>query len=349
MTTRTCNGWGSARAILAEADNQHMGRWGTRVVAMAAATAGIDLIALRVATGSTAGAAALYEKLVTDVVATHNLGARRMEGSGGDWGIDTYVGDLDGGNIAVWQAKYFIDGVGSGERRKITESLDTVVARSAKEEFVLKAWTLCLPLELTPAEAKWWARFRKEREAALGIVIELWDEGHLRRLLQAPDCRTVRDHYFPPALPSSPAALPVEDLPDPLMFDDALFVAQLRQAKIDELASAKQQFFNAELLTREVGDKGVPDEVDELRSRRAEVHAVWETRFNKHSAQGAEDVLPGLVPEVMEALEDHHRSYPLKLLRAGPIHTLGLVHQHVQERRAGWTRRWRELANAYRT
>ncbi len=305
----------------------------------------IDLRWLALVAGSDQGGRARFGLLVHDLVLLRNRSARMFDDRGGDWGIDTFAGSLDGGRVAVWQAKYFLQGVGSSQRQQIADSLATVEAKGASEGFQLGAWTLCLPCELTPPEDKWWRKFKRDNEKRLKIRFDLWVESHIRAFLLAPEAAAIRSYYFGPPGPPSPLA--TEELPDPLQYDEALFVAQLRAAGISETMSAKQQFFNAELLTREVGDKGLEEEIAELRTRRAEVHAIWEARFNEHDATDRGDRLPGLNPEVMRALEDHHRSCSPSHLRAGLIHTLGLIHQHVQDKRAGWTRNWRAVASKF--
>jgi hypothetical protein len=305
----------------------------------------IDFLALATQAGSKEGGRASFELLVHDLVALHNRGARRLDGRGGDWGIDTYVGELDGGEIAVWQAKYFVDGMGDVQQRQVAKAIESVEENARVKGFKLGAWTLCVACDLTPTETIWWSGFKKRNEKGLGIRVVLWPASQLRGLLLAPDAEPVRSQYFGPLPPPSP--LPARDLVDQSAYEQALFVAQLREAGIAEVASAKQQFFNAELLTREVTDKGVTEELAELGTRRAEVHAIWETRFNKYDQLDVPDRLPGLHPEVMEAVEIHHRSCRPQFLRAGLVHTLGLVHQQVQDRRAGWTRKWRDVAAGF--
>ena len=236
--------------------------------------------------------------------------------------------------------------MGPAQQAQIRESLVSVVQHASTEGFTLAAWTLCIPCDLDAAAARWWEGFNRRKAYELKIEIGLWDESELRLRLMSSDCAHVREGYFGQLGLASPRPLPIEPLSDPHMYDRALFVAQLHEAGITEDSSAKLQFFNAELLSHEVVDKGVTEELEELQQRRAEVHAIWEIRFNKHNVTDTEDLLPGLHPEVMLAVEAHHTSTPPRRLRAGLIHTLGLMHQHVEEHRAGWTRKWRQIADA---
>jgi hypothetical protein len=305
----------------------------------------IDFTYLQFKGGGEAGARDLFQDVVAQIVAAVRPTAAQVEGSGGDWGVDVFVGELgEGGQIAIWQAKYFIHGIKGNQRRQIAEALETAVRKADDEGYRLLAWTLCVPCSLTPTEWRWWTRFRRDQEAALDIAIELWDETALARRVYAPEASAIRRAFWD--WEESVIPLPVADLPDDSMYEEALFVAQLRRAAVPELSSAKQQFFNAELLVREVTDKALAEELTELRTRSAEVFALWENRFNARAADPKDDLrlLPG---EVMLAVEQHHTAIRLRALRAGPIHTLGLVHRHVEDGRAGWCREWREVAGGY--
>lgn len=302
----------------------------------------IDFAYLRIKGSGEAGARDLFQKLVAQLVALRRPGADQIEGAGGDWGIDIYVGVLEPrGSLAIWQAKYFVNGVKRPQRNQIEEAFDTAVRKAREEGYMVKAWTLCLPSNLSPAETTWWNKFRRERSKETGIAIDVWSHTRLERLLLSKDAAALRRSYFD--WDESVVPLPVRRLPQDGRYDKALFVAQLLTAKVTETESAKTQFFNAELLVREVTDKQVTDELRELETRDAEVLALWEPRYGKYEASPDGDGRR-LHAEVMEAIEGHHRASRPRTLRAGMIHTLGLMHRSVEMGRAGWCRGWREVA-----
>jgi hypothetical protein len=288
------------------------------------------------------GARAEFEKIVYHLVALRRPGATQIRGDGGDWGIDVVVGDLVLNEIiAVWQSKYFPDGLKTPQRRQIEVSFEAAIDGARRVGYLLGHWTLALPCLLTPAEKRWWDTFRRSREKEFDLVCELWDQSRLGALLYAPEATSLRKAYF--GWNEVPTPLPIVDPPEDGQFDGALFVKQLGAVPIAETTSARRQFFNADLLRREVRDKAVADELVELNSRSEEVHAVWETRFNGRAGDPSDD-LAQLYGDVMTALESYHRATPVRMLRASEFHTLGLIHVHVDEARAGWCRRWREIA-----
>jgi hypothetical protein len=129
-----------------------------------------------------------------------------------------------------------------------------------------------------------------------------------------------------------------------------LFVKQLLAAKIAETESAKQAFFNAEALGREIADKRIGEHIDALRAERADLRSIWEDRYNKACAatEPTQDLLPGLHPEVMEAIERRHDGAPAGVLPMHLIHRKGAMHQVVEDGSAGWVRDYRSVLEAHR-
>jgi hypothetical protein len=180
-----------------------------------------------------------------------------------------------------------------------------------------------------------------------GIEIELWDETELERLLISPDAAHVRAEYYGAPTTTDDATLPVLRLTAPDQYDNALFVRQMREAGHLELTSCKEQFFNAEIIAREVHDKGVQAELQALVSADAHVYALWENRYNAacEAAEG-ERRLPGLHQAVMSDVAGAQPSLP-RVLRLGTVHAMGLVHRTVEEGRAGWVRDFRRVAEEH--
>lgn len=279
------------------------------------------------------------------LVALQRPAAQQIRGDGGDWGIDVLVGELLlGEEVTVWQTKYFPDGVGKTQRRQIDASFDSAIDAAKRQGYRLGHWTLALPCLLTPAESVWWMKFKRAREKDHSVSIALWDHNKVVQLLYAPESATLRRAYF--AWEEAAIPLPIRDPPEDDSLDGALFIKQLDAAAIAETASARKEFFNTDLLIREVRDKAVQEEVEELEGRTSDVLAVWETRYNGRSVDPADDLL-SLYGEVMSAVEHYHSTTPVRVLRAGLLHTLGLMHHHVDEARAGWCRRWRHVAEEH--
>ncbi len=313
---------------------------------VAAGQAQINFAAHQVRAG-VQGAREDFESMISQLVRAIRPGVRMIAANPGDWGIDVLVGDL-GGAIAVWQSKYFVPEVEKSHQQQIRESFDSVCKNAEEQGCKLHNWTLCVPSSMDGPTAKWWDTWKKRKQREKNLIIELWDETELRGLLISPDADNVRRHFYEPMqspIIPSPRAL-VDLCPgEAERLDTTLFVRQLQKAGHSELTAAKHQFFNAEILAREVVDKGVAAELAALSSVDAAVHGVWEDRFNDACLEHEKDRLPGLHRSVMDEIRSKHSNLT-EGLPCSPAHSCGLMHRVVDDRRAGWVRSWREIAES---
>lgn len=302
-----------------------------------------------VRTGSPDGARSDFEQMVVQLVAATMPGVRSVKANPGDWGIDAFLGSLaDGSMITVWQSKYFIDGVGKVQQDQIRKSFTSACDSAKKHSYVLGSWVLCIPDSMDGPTTKWWDTWRKS-QAKSGVIIDLWDHTTLIQRLISPEGSDVRRAFYEPqgsglvplASASTVAAVPIDaDL------DSALFIQQLRAAGHTEFDAAKREFFNAELVAREILDKGIPQEVGLLMAADASVHSLWEHRYNSACAGHDADHLPDLHSGVMvDVRAERHTLLPG--ITDNIVHACGLVHRVVEDGRAGWTRHWRPIAHAY--
>jgi hypothetical protein len=214
----------------------------------------------------------VFERLIVQLV---RLGhpAMGIAASPGDWGIDALVGELDE-IVSVWQAKYFIDGFGEDQHQQVRESFKAAVKAAEDHDYTIDTWTLCVPVELEPATAQWWSGWRRRTSRTTGIQIDLWTGSALEETLAAPEAEHIARSYFPMSMGAASVPPPATVLPVPagVHYNDALFIKQLTEAGIAETASAKRQFFNYEVLSREVADKADPQEVQTLETGRGTRH-----------------------------------------------------------------------------
>lgn len=274
---------------------------------------------------------------------------RRVDANPGDWGLDVFVGEIDG-TISVWQAKFFIDGFDDSQKAQVRDSFERAISCAKEEGHKLDGWTLCVPIDLDGKNLKWWNTWKKKKERENSIKIELWDRTELEGLLLTPDAEPVRSIYFPRIgaglAPSAP--LGVEELPSDVSYENMLFIKQLEAAQIREHDSAKQQFFNAELLGREVADKRIPEHMSVLQGERADLRSMWEDRFNRACGQATVDgLLPSLHWDVMDAIERRHDRAQVQVLPMHLIHRKGVMHQVVDAGHAGWIRDFSKIVKEH--
>lgn len=308
----------------------------------------VDFAFLWQRTGSVEGGRALFEKLVQDLAGVEHPDISTVEANPGDWGIDAYVGQLVEGSVAVWQAKYFINGFGESQQAEVRNSFKSAKTAAVKNGYRLQAWTLAIPVGLDGPMSQWWEGWKKRTEKNERVVIDLWHESALRRRLIREGARDVLEYYFNPvahvAIIEDDRLEPeLKDLPDPERYDGALFVRQMYEAGLMDCRSAREEFFNAEILTQEILDKGETREVKALRSWSITLRSAWSLCYNDLCQRESGRQLPGLFGSVMKAVNDHHASVP-RFLRATPVHGNGLIHHEVDNGGAGWVRDWADVA-----
>jgi hypothetical protein len=294
-------------------------------------------------TGSPEGARADFQQMIVQLVSARYPGARTIKANPGDWGIDCFTGELNGVTV-VWQAKYFPDGVTRNHQQEIRESFKSVTKAAEREKFTVGQWILCVPSSMDAPTSKWWDGWKKRKEHETGMKVELWDESRLTRYLISPDARNVRAEYYGGT--TVVQSRPLSRLPGNVNYDGALFVRQLSEAGHVEFESAKEQFFNAEILAREVRDKGLADECNALDEVEMIVRAVWELEFNRSCVTSSGRQLPELHPLVMQQISG--RSDRLSAnLPLHPVQGMGVMHQVVDVGSAGWVRDFRAIADRH--
>jgi hypothetical protein len=144
-----------------------------------------------------AGAREDFEEMIVRLVrAVARPDARRVSADhGGDWGIDVVAGDLNG-RAAIWQAKYFMEGVKRPQCKQVEASFAAAVSKAKARGYMIERWVLCIPDSLGPAATQWWERWKAEQSLETGIGIDLWDDTDLIGLLATREAAGVRDEYY---------------------------------------------------------------------------------------------------------------------------------------------------------
>jgi hypothetical protein len=299
--------------------------------------------------GNEQGAREEFARLVA-ALADLTTRVRRIREDPGDWGIDSFAGRLnDGDEVAVWQAKFFVNGVGNSQKAQIRDSFKMARETADKRGYGLVRWTLVIPLDLSAEETQWWDTWKAEQEQRYSVAVELWDKHRLDTLLRVPDAAPIEAEFFPPFAEPEVEPRPVKPLPPETTYDEMLFIAQLKAADVPELQAAREEFFNAELLVRDVNDKGVEQEVEALQTVRTETRSLWSQEYNDAcTTNDGGDVMPALHGAVMRALRDLHIAQGATRLRLNVVHRFGTMHQVVEDGEAGWVRDFRAIIERHR-
>ncbi|MFJ5269304.1 hypothetical protein [Streptomyces sp. NPDC088358] len=298
----------------------------------------------KIKTGSVDGARAHFEEMIQDLVGMIHPDFSTVDANPGDWGIDAYVGSLVEGEANVWQSKYFIDGFDKSQQKQVRESYEQALACAKREGYELATWTLCFPRNFDAPNEQWWTAWKKRKEKSDGVKIELWNQARLRRLLQSEDAVDIRSYYFNPSVTVPELEYrPTIELTDFTQYEGALFVRQMRHAGMFECDDAKEEFFNAEILSHEVTDKAVAEELQALARSKSELGSLWAQRFNVACQASQTEKLMGLYLDVMDTVREHHPKLPMSI-KSSLVHAFGMVHQRVNDGRAGWAKDYKDIA-----
>jgi hypothetical protein len=103
------------------------------------------------------------EDLIAALLLREHPGAERMNGSGGDDGIDVLA--RTGGGIHVFEIKSYRELLKPAQRRAIEKSARTAAEKNPD----MVAWTLVVPLDHTPAERRW---MNQDLAAIAGVPVD---------------------------------------------------------------------------------------------------------------------------------------------------------------------------------
>jgi hypothetical protein len=117
-------------------------------------------------------------------------GLRHVEGKAGDKGADLFAGTLTD-KPAIWQCKFFRDGIKDAQKKQIKKSLKT-----ALKHFTPLVWTLCIPVDLDVNAHDWLQKLASSHCAQ--VKIELCDASTIVRELIFR--RPILNAFFPGAV-----------------------------------------------------------------------------------------------------------------------------------------------------
>ena len=126
-----------------------------------------------------------FNEMCNQLIKAEYPNSKPVEGSGGDEGIDSFLGDFDG-LIKVFQYKFFLRPIRNPQQNQIKQSLLT-----AKEKHSLTEWVLVIPRNFTPREIRMFNQLQRDNST---IKIDYIGVTELRNLLNKHV--SIKDSYF---------------------------------------------------------------------------------------------------------------------------------------------------------
>lgn len=289
------------------------------------------------------GARSVFAELVTQCVASMYPAARSIRPDPGDEGIDTYYGQIDG-QLHVWQSKYFCDRVSASQQAQIRKAWKACHSSDLIGKLV--CWTLCIPIEMSVEEAKWWQGWKRRESKAQGCQIELWSKTQFVKFYAQPDLANTFAYALGrvggftcasdtrAAMRGMAALKRLATLPNKDHLRRALFVRKLEAAGITQHRAARTAFYNFELLRSAIEQGGSPDEQESLVDLQERILDLWEETYNAHAPDKLGRPLVTAVERLITSEHDHRLK---SLLPSQLVHKKGGLHYWADLCQAGWT------------
>lgn len=298
-----------------------------------------------------AGARDIFEKICVELFQKKFENAYAVQASPGDDGIDVLVGDL-GGDIIVYQCKYFIDGIGDTQKAQIRESYKTVT-----ENYNVVEWYLCVPILFTVDNHKWWSEWKNKKQQKDNVKIDFFDGSRLLMLLKECD---MYDEIFDEDVRNMLAEIlehlnsenlriyneiiyDINDFSD-ISYDDCIFVKMLESANIFDTAEYKNDFFNAEIVKQKIVSKGQSKELLMYKQLLSKLKSIWGTQYNihKHATDGQ-----GLLNNTYLRVEDLDTTALAASDEISLLAKKGMLHQLADEKQIGWVEDYLKVLEKY--
>ena len=139
-------------------------------------------------------AAYQFERLCTYLLKAEHPETHTIRPYPGDGGVDFFIGDWDSlEGIHVYQVKFFPNSLGDSQKEQIRRSFKTAVSNS---NFKVKTWTLCLPIDLSAEEIKWWQQWKRKNSAFYRVEVNELFETDLQYKLSKPENSGLKDAIF---------------------------------------------------------------------------------------------------------------------------------------------------------
>jgi hypothetical protein len=220
--------------------------------------------------------------------------------------------------------------------------------KSKEKAFTVNGWKLCVPCNLSVDAIRWWEKWKKVKTERTGIAISLMCLTDIEQILMSPQARQILRTFNLDDRPNERfEERAIQSLPEEkaIAYDKSVFIKKLLVAGITETMAARHQFFNAEIMYREIHDKGDPEEITEYENLAQKIWTIWWPRFQK--AIGSNNP----VAETKQVCFDMHLAIEQMdkgtldspLILASIVHKLGVMHQLSDDCKLGWSPNFEEI------
>ena len=203
-----------------------------------------------------------------------------------NWGIDVILGNFNDFNI-IWQCKFFPEKVGDAQKTQIRKSFKTIISKSMEKKFMVDKWILCIPINFSPDENKWWSRWKDKKEKENNLTIDSLTLANIKEKCSDPDYQNLLKFYFR----KEEIIRPHPEIRELDVDKDSIFIQLISKSDISaDLKNIKKNFFFADFFEKDIVQKSSEYEIQQLKTIYDELQNVWETYHKKvYSSRGDDD------------------------------------------------------------
>lgn len=255
----------------------------------------------------------------------------------GDWGIDIICGDFYDQNI-IWQCKFFIDKIDKTQQGEIRKSYDSIIKKSKEKRFKIYRWILCIPIDLSAPEEKWWNGWKNRMENRNKIPIEYLKLSHFKEKHKDIKFQDLFRKYFL----NGDILIPDPDVSDETLkelYENWIFIKNIRNSDITaDLINIKRMFYIAEFFETDVTQKNSDNELRQLNTIYHELYTIWENFHNiVYSSQDKDDG-NDVYNQVCNYLINNVQQFQKRFYNISISALIGLVFKLSDENKIYWTR-----------
>jgi len=255
----------------------------------------------------------------------------------GDWGIDVICGDFNKQNI-IWQCKFCIDKIGETQKGDIRKSYNSVLKKSIEKKFKIYKWILCIPIDLSAQEEKWWNGWKKRKEKENNIPIEYLTLSHFREKHKDHEFQDLFRKYFSNGdiLDPDPEVSgdKLEDL-----YEDWNFIKHINKSDITaDFINIKRMFYIAEYFETDIMQKKSNHEINQLTTIYHELFTIWENFHNIVYSSREDDDGNDVYNQVCNYLINNIQQFRYRFYNLSISALIGLIFKLSNENKIHWTR-----------
>lgn len=259
---------------------------------------------------------------------------KKIRPNPGDWGIDVICGNFKDFNV-IWQCKFFPHKIDNVQKGEIRESFKTIIDKSKEKRFKIYKWILCIPINFSPDEFKWWNKWKAQKESQNNIEIGSLTLADFKEKCSDPAYQNLFKFYFR-------EEEILEPHPEEIDLDidkNSIFIQLINNSDVlTDLINLKKNFFLADYFETDILQKNSKYEIQQLNTIYDELLNIWKIYHNKIYSNRENDDGNDLFILINEYLINNISYFNQRFRNLTITILLGLILKMSDRKEIFWTR-----------